>query len=115
MIFISSPYSHERKEVMQWRYVLVSQYAAHLISNGEVAFSPITYGHTIVQFKDLPKTWEFWENFCAKFLENTTEMHVLKIAGYKQSRGVNAEIQMAKEMGIPIKYVDPVNPSIRSV
>jgi hypothetical protein len=115
MIFISSPYSHERKEVMHWRYVLASKYAAHLIANGQVAFSPITYGHTILQFKDLPKTWEFWEGFCAKFLENASEMHVLKIAGYKESRGVKAEIAMAGEMGIPIRYVEPVDPPIRNV
>ncbi len=108
MIFISSPYSHQEQLVRQKRYEAVSNYAAKLIKDGEVAFSPITYGHIIVEFDNtLPTDWLFWEKFCFDFLRYSASMHVLMLDGWEASKGVDTEITMAKLLNIPITYVMP--------
>jgi hypothetical protein len=32
---------------------------------------------------------------------------VLMLDGWEQSRGVNAEIALARELGLPVEYVNP--------
>ena len=51
LIFVSSPYSHPDDNVREENYQKVSKYTAELINNGVVAFSPILYGHTALNFQ----------------------------------------------------------------
>lgn len=104
--FVSSPYSHDDKEVVKLRFEQVSKYVARLVSEGTVAFSPITYGHVLCGIQDMPSDFEFWDNFCYSFLDKATKLIVLKLDGWLESTGVQGEIKFAKENNIPIVYVD---------
>jgi hypothetical protein len=106
LIFISSPYSHGDKSIEKLRYELVSKYSAELVSNGIVAFSPITYGHTLVGFKNMRTDFEFWKNFCLTFLSKCDELHVLKIEGWDLSIGLKMEVEYAIKNGINVVYID---------
>lgn len=103
--FVSSPYSHEDKEVVKLRYEQVSKYVAKLVAEGRVTFSPITYGHVLCGFHDMPSDFEFWGNFCLTFLAKSTKLIVLKLDGWFESIGVQGEIEFAKKNNIPIAYV----------
>lgn len=109
LIYIASPYNHDVDAVRISNYKHVSQYVARLVANGHVALSPITYGHTLLDFHVMPYDWEFWSNFCISFLHKSDELHVYKMPGWDVSRGVTEEIQLAKELNIPIIYIDYVN------
>lgn len=105
MIFICTPYSHKDKAVVAERYDKVCSYIAKLLVNQEIAFSPIVYGHPIVESKLIPGTWDFWNKFCVEFLRRSTVVHVLMQAGWEESKGVQAEIELAKSLYIPIVYI----------
>lgn len=105
LIYIASPYNHSDPEVVIKNFELVSQLAAILCSEGHVAFSPITYGHTLIGFKDMSTNWKFWQNFCLSFLIKSDELLVYQIPGWDISRGVADEIAFAKEHNIEIKYI----------
>lgn len=106
LIFISSPYSNPDDRVRIQNYKDITLYTAKLCSTGIVAFSPIAYGHNLVDFHPMPTDWEFWKNFCLQFLERSDELWVVKMPGYDRSIGVAEEVQYALDNGIPVKYVD---------
>ena len=105
LIFISSPYSHTDPNVMHENFEKVSKFAASLIAQGSVAFTPIAYGHTLAGFnKNMPVDWEYWKNFCLTFLQHTDLLIVYKMDGWDKSRGVEEEIRFAQENNIPVIY-----------
>jgi len=105
IIYIASPYTYHDPIVVEENFRRVSRYAAKLVSEGSIAISPITYGHTLVQFHNMPTDWPFWSNFCLRILERCNEMHVYMMEGWDKSRGVKEEIEYAESLGIEIKYI----------
>lgn len=106
LIYIASPYSHPDDNIRIENFRKVSAFAAKLVSEGFVPITPITYGHTLLDFREMPNNWEFWRNFCITFLNKCDEMIVYKMDGWDKSRGVLDEIDYANKLGIPIKYVE---------
>ena len=105
VIYIASPYSHEDKLVRNSRFEQIAKITAKLTANGIVAFSPIAYGHTLLNYEKLPTNWAFWQNFCLSFLQHCDELWVYQMDGWEQSKGIAEEIEFAKKKGITIKYV----------
>lgn len=105
LIFISSPYSHPDSEIMEENFKIVSKFAAKLISEGFHVITPITYGHTLLQFHEMPSDWKFWKDFCLTFLQFCEEIWVYQMPGWEKSNGVREEIEFAKLNGIKIKYI----------
>ena len=106
IIYIASPYSHLEKHVRDLRYLQVTDYVANLVIDGNIAFSPITFGHILSEHKDIPTDFKFWESFCLTFLDRCNEMYILKIDGWDKSEGIKAEIDYCLKKSIPIKYID---------
>ncbi len=106
IIYLASPYSHPEKHVRELRYHQVTEYAAKQIALGNIVFSPITYGHILSEYEDMPTNWKFWSDFCFSFLSKCSEMHVLKIDGWNLSEGIDQEEQYCYVNNIPIKYID---------
>jgi hypothetical protein len=104
LIYIGSPYSHSDVDVRQKRFELVSKFAADLVYEGYIAISPITYGHTLLDFKDMPTDFEFWNNFCIGLLKKCDYLYILEIHGWEVSKGLQEEIKFAQENNIKIKY-----------
>ena len=116
LIYIVSPYSHANDEVREENFRKVSKIAADLCASGIVALSPITYGHTLLSFQQMPDDWQFWKNFCLTLLEKCDGLLVVQMKGWDFSRGVHAEIEFAKRTGIKISwlrvYDDPLDADI---
>lgn len=102
MIYIGVPYTHPDKKVMEDRYKLVSTITAYLVKRGFIVFSPITYGHTLCEFEDMPRDFEFWNELCLSFLATSDLLVCVKALGWKESRGLEAETEFAFENGISI-------------
>jgi len=108
LIYLASPYS---KGDVEENFRLVSIKAAELVKEGYVVISPITYGHTLLQFNEMPKDWNFWMNFCTEMLYRCERLLVYKMPGWESSEGVQAEISIANDHNIPIEYIDYI-PSV---
>lgn len=106
IIYLATPYSHEDKNIVESRYIQTANKCAELISEGNVVISPIFYGHNLLKLRDMPGDWEFWKNFCESFLYKSDELWVYMIDGWDQSTGVKCEIDLAKNLNIPIRYIE---------
>jgi Domain of unknown function (DUF1937) len=110
MIYIASPYSHSNSEVCAERFRIVTLFAAHLIDEGEVPFSPITHGHTINEVLkacnhvQLPTDAGFWNRQNSVLQSRASSLVVLMLPGYVSSMGVTQEIELAKRIFQPITY-----------
>ena len=106
---MSSPYSHPDEKVREENYLKVAKLVNKLILKGEVAISPIAYGHNLLSVgeDEMPGDWNFWKNFCLTLLDKCDEVYVYKIPGWDKSGGVREEIEYATDKGIRITYVDP--------
>lgn len=107
IIYLASPYSNPDPEIREENFRKITKIAAEMAAAGEVVISPITYGHTLVQFHQMPTDWEFWQKFCFELLIKCDKMIVCKMDGWDKSRGVDAEIVIARDHGIPIEYYTP--------
>lgn len=115
MIYIASPYSHPDENIRINRFKKVSLYVADLVSKGYLAISPITYGHTLLDYKEMPTDFEFWENFCIGLLSKSDVMYVYKLDGWDTSKGVLNEIKYAENNNIPIVYVVEKYPKLEDL
>jgi len=107
MIYLASPYSDPKFRTRHARWGAVCNAAASLMRDGHIIFSPIAHTHPIAAF-GLPKGWDFWERFDREFIEVAAELWILTLPGWEESKGVQAEIQIAVDSGKPVFTVDPV-------
>jgi hypothetical protein len=106
LIYLAYPYSHPNQEVRRARFQAANHAAGLLMKEGHFVFSPISHTHPIAEAGDLPTGWEFWEGFDRAYLQHCHRIIVLRIEGWEQSVGVQAEIAIATEMGLIIDYID---------
>ncbi len=104
IIYLACPYSHPDRNVRIARFEAVNLVAGRLMREGHTVFSPISQNHPIAEACELPLGWEYWQNFDVAFLSFAEKLFVLTVDGWGESRGVTAEIQIAKEKGILIEY-----------
>jgi hypothetical protein len=105
MIFVSVPYSHKDKSVIEFRVKMLSLYCAKLLRNGIWNLTPVTHGTTIFKYTTLPSDFQFWKDISYQMIKVCTEVHVLMLEGWQESEGVQGEIKFAKKYNIPIIYI----------
>lgn len=106
LIYLAVPYSHPDPKIAEQRFNIVNKVAANLIAGGLHIFSPISHSHPIAIIGNLPTDFNFWINYDRSFLECSNKLIVLMLDGWKESKGVTGEIAIAKELGIPIEYLE---------
>jgi hypothetical protein len=106
-IYLATPYSATDHDVETARADAVTRTANRLMRRRRNVISPITHGHALAALGGLPMDFAFWEEHCLSLLERwADELWVLRLPGWRESRGVTAEIATAKKCGIPIRYID---------
>lgn len=105
LIYLGCPYSHPDRAVRVERFEKVTKVAAKLIEVGYHVYSPITHSHPMAEVGKLPGDWDFWEKQDRLFLSISKAMFVLHLPGWSESKGLQAEIKIADEMGIPIVHI----------
>jgi nucleoside 2-deoxyribosyltransferase len=104
MIYLASPYSHPDESVRLDRFDKACRVAAILMMMDKQVFSPIAHTHPIAMAAGgcLDLGWEFWEQFDRWYLERCDELIVLELDGWEQSKGVQAELKIMRELGKPV-------------
>lgn len=105
LIYLASPYSHKNNHIQHLRYEQVCYYAAELTRQGLLVFSPIAHSHGIAKY-GLPTDWQFWQQYDEAMISRCDSLTVLMLDGWKESKGVQAEIEIAKRLGIPVEYME---------
>lgn len=103
-IYLACPYTGTPEQRAS-RVEVANAVAARLMREGNVVFSPITHGHAIAEQCGFPQDWTFWMEQCVPFLEWADCMVVVMADGWRESRGVQQELNLANEMGKPVEFV----------
>jgi hypothetical protein len=106
--YLACPYTHKDHAVMVDRFQKANKASARYMANGEYIYSPISHTHPIAEAAEgtLPRHWDFWEGYDRTMISCCDRLLVLTIDGWKESKGVQAEIKIAEEMGLPIEYIE---------
>ena len=107
VIYLASPYSSPDPTIQQQRYEEAEKFAVKLIQAGEPVFSPIAYAAPLAHKFGMGRDFGTWRGFNMALLKVAKKLYVLKIEGWQQSRGVQAEIAFAQENNIPIEFKEP--------
>lgn len=108
MIYLASPYNDSDSNVRQRRFEQVAAFAAKMVQSGYPVLSPICHWHPIAEAHDLPKDYEFWLKVNMALLSKCDQIWVLMLDGWRESRGVKAEVNYAFEHKIRISYFQPL-------
>ena len=108
MIYLASPYTHDSSLIRFKRYSDAFRYTRHQMRLRATIFSPVVYGHQFAPHIAGASPYEFWEYFNNQMMLLATSVHVLQLDGWEQSRGIAHELKIADDLGIAVKYVEPI-------
>src|SRR4051794_37926169 len=108
MLYLASPYSNEDPAVREKCHSAAVQAATFLRRLGHAVFAPIVNGHPLVA-QGWPTDWTFWRQFDQPILERCDSIVVLTLAGWQESIGVLAEINLAIQLGKPVFFLSPAS------
>ncbi len=106
MIYLSAPYYHEDQGVIEQRMIFVKRYAARLVMQGNLVASPLLTYHGLLTPEEMRRvSTHFWMKASASVLKTCDSMVLLMLPGWEQSSGVNAELDWAEKLCIPVQKV----------
>ncbi len=105
--YLATPLTHPDISVIMSRTELVNKIFIYLIRQGISVYSPITQTGVLAVQYGLPMDFNAYEHLDRDMLARMDKLMVIKADGWKESKGVAAEIKHAKELGMPIEYIDP--------
>lgn len=107
MIYLASPYSHEDKSIEEYRFAAVCRAAGAMLLAGHNIYSPIAMSHPIaVRVEELAGEWEDWARVDTDMVGLCEEFWILALPGWDTSRGIKAEVTLARSLGKTIRLVD---------
>lgn len=108
LIYLAAPYSHQMPELEKVREETVTRVAARMMNAGVNVFSPLTHSCALIETGELDdEGWDFWKTIDLTYLESASALVVLAMHGWTTSTGVQAEIEHASDIGLPIIYTAP--------
>lgn len=107
-IYLASPYSSSFPSLCEERYEAACKATAQMINEGYQVFSPIAHSHPIAINHSLPGDFQFWRKWCLSFLESwATHFVILTLDGWKESKGIKAEMDFALAKGLKVLSIRP--------
>jgi NTP pyrophosphatase (non-canonical NTP hydrolase) len=109
MVYLACPRAHEDSRVVGARYAVANKMTADLMikKDGLMVFSPVSHGHGPTSFVERGKFEDPIMRLNLRMLSACDAVLVITINGWKESRGVSQEINKARELGIPVLYLNP--------
>jgi hypothetical protein len=109
-IYLAQPYSSPDPEIIAFRVAEGFKATAKLMNEGHIVFAPIVHTHELGQHVDpeLSKQHDFWMRQDIAILRHATELRVLMLPGWEESKGVAQEILVAEICMIPVTFMEPV-------
>ena len=106
LIYLASPYNGTPEEIER-RMNIVLKDIADLQLQGHFVLTPLL-GHFTLKYNTIPTTDAYWYYYSEAVLKSCKfdKMRVLMLKGWDESRGVLSEIQICKDLNIPIEYVE---------
>ena len=109
LVYLASPYSHADPAERDKRFRQACVKAAQLMEAGNVVFAPIAHSHAVAAFmaEGMATDHAFWMAQDLPILRRSDKLVVLMLDGWRESKGVRAELAAALACGIPVEFIDP--------
>lgn len=107
LVYLASPYSDPDLAVVEARFDAVCHEAAIWMGRGVHIYSPIAHTHPIAMRGSLPTDWAFWQTYDRVMIDASAEVWVLALPGWRESKGVTAEIAIAEAAGKKWRMIVP--------
>lgn len=120
MLYLSSPYTSmlRTKTEQIWeqekRFHEVKECKAALMARGMLVVSPIVFCHQVSVDHGLPGDYGYWHKLNLRLLAGCSTLAVLKLSGWKESKGILGEIRHAQKWGLEIVEVEPETYEVKS-
>lgn len=105
-IYLASPYSHPDPVIKKTRFLIAQEATANLIRVGHFVWSPIVHCYEMAQRHTMPDDAAFWKAYNFDFIRRSEGVFVLDIEGWRESKGVIMEIDMANYIGLPVQMAN---------
>ena len=105
--YLATPLTHKDISVVMARMELVNQVFVYLIKQGMSVYSPVSQTGVVAVQYGLPMDFHFYEKMDRDMLARCDKLIVITAEGWKKSHGVSMEIKAAKEIDMPIEYLNP--------
>lgn len=92
---------------MTRRLTAAAECVAWYRARGVTAVSPVIACHLAAELSGVSNDFATWEQWCHDMLHVCDQTAVLCIDGWDRSRGVSAEIELARVCGKPILFLVP--------
>lgn len=102
--YMACPYGHKNKDVTEVRMVVYEKTDARCVVAGLKTFSPLDKHYKLKHAK-IPGDYGFWKDYCIAMMQLAVGLIVITACGWEDAPGVQDEIRMAQERGIPVYYV----------
>lgn len=103
MIYLASPYSSPLPEMREHRFKEVEKFVAGLMKERSLlVFSPTLYTHQMSIKHGWPYEAEAYMQFNLDMLRHSQAFFLLQMQGWRESKGVQIELGIAKALMLPI-------------
>ena len=113
--YLGLPYSSPSRRVRWKRFNEANKAAAHLFSIGYNVLSPISHSHPISLYMDNSQDSEFWTTVDEYWQRQCDELIVLTLDGWRDSVGLEKEINLAMSIGQKVFFMEPETHEITDV
>jgi hypothetical protein len=93
MIYLATPYTHADPTIVEKRYEEAMAYTHYLLERKRWVYSPIVHCHELAKRHSLPTDFDYWRRYNYHILSRCDELYVLGIEGWRESKGVRAELE----------------------
>ena len=104
--YLAAPYTSvvDKDELMKKIMTFIGKY--HLANSEDQIVSPLLNHFSLPHVPGLGSDWEFWKNYSENLIKRCDKIIVLNIPGWRESVGVQAEIELATTNGLYFEVVD---------
>jgi nucleoside 2-deoxyribosyltransferase len=103
LIYLASPYTYKDKAIEAQRFRLACRACGKILNRGLAVYSPIVHWHCVHNLCQLKGGFETFKDVDTEMITRADELWILMIKGTYKSKGIQAEIAIARAQSKPIR------------
>lgn len=103
--YLASPYSSPNESIREERFKKTENATGWLLERKIWTYSPIVHNHQLAKEHSLPTDAKHWEEYNKAMIESARGVILLFIDGWKESKGVEREVDFCELLKKPICFL----------
>jgi hypothetical protein len=107
LVYLAAPYSNAEDKDALMRQIMKTSGEYMMTRPGEHVVSPLFNHYSLSLVEGMGGDYAFWKNYSRDLLRHCDKVIVLMLKGWRDSTGVNDEIELADMLNIPMEFIIP--------